>query len=160
MQKLFIVLIILSSLSFNACQNTDKQADNRKSADSMANATASNASATKGEHLCFELRFKEDISELKLTINGDDVTGELNVLPFEKDAAIGTLKAKKTGNVIRGEWNYVIEGSNQSEEVEFKIEGDKALQRLGELEDKNGKLVLKETAKIEYSDPMKKVECK
>jgi hypothetical protein len=158
MQKLFLLVLPLVAFMFSACQGTDKQADASQNKDSLANNKPANGAPS--EQICFELRFKEDLSELKLDIQGDEVTGIFNVLPYEKDASTGTLKAKKTGNIIRGEWTYMIEGSNQSEEVEFKLEGDKAFQRLSELEEKNGKLMLKETSKIEYSDPMIKVECK
>jgi len=158
MKRIIPLMIFWVLLGFLSCQNTDKQVDANKGKDSLANNKPINSTQT--EQLCFELRFKEDLSELKLDIQGEEVRGILNILPYEKDASMGTLKGKKTGNIIRAEWTYVIEGNTQSEEVEFKLEGDKVFQRLGELEEKNGKFLLKETSKIEYSDPMLKIECK
>jgi hypothetical protein len=158
MKKLLFIWISLLCALAPACKEADKQHNNQTSDSIPKNVAPVNSTAE--ERICFEMHFKKDVSELNLTIKGEDVTGELNVLPYEKDGAVGTLKGKKSGNTINAEWSYMIEGSQQAEEVEFKIEGDKAFQRLGELEDKNGKLVLKATNKIEYSDPMTKVACK
>ena len=158
MKRIIPLMMFLVLLVFLSCQNTDKQVDTNNDKDSLANHKPTNSVQT--EQLCFELRFKQDLSELKLNIQGEEVTGILNILPYEKDASKGTLKGKKKENTIRAEWTYVIEGNTQTEEVEFKLEGDKIFQRLGELEEKNGKFLLKETSKIEYSDPMLKVECK
>lgn len=143
---------------FSACQTSGETENKTVETDS----TTKNASTKveSGEKLCFQADFNKDVSELKLHLDGEKVTGELNILPYEKDAAVGTLTGVKKDNIIHAEWVYIIEGNKQSEEVEFKLEGDKAFQRLGEFEDKNGKLVLKPSDKILYSDPMTKVDCK
>ena len=157
MRNIFLITVSIL-MFFSACGTSGEEAHKDTTDSATKNAPLK---VQSGERLCFQLDFKKDISELKLNIEGDKVTGELNILPFEKDAAIGTLVGTKKDNMIYAEWNYIIEGNKQIEEVEFKLEGDKAFQRLGEFEDKNGKLMLKPTTeKILYSDPMLKVDCK
>jgi len=94
-----------------------------------------------------------------LVIKGDEVTGKMDWLPWEKDGARGTLKGKKSGNEIKVDYDYMIEGSNQSEEKVFVLEGDKLLEKTGELEDKNGKLVMKDPTKATVTQTLNKVVC-
>lgn len=82
------------------------------SADTAATATK----PVTEETLCYEFRFKKDITSVKLVMKGDSVTGEMSELLWKKDGATGTIKGKKLGNDLIVDYNYVIEGSSQVEE--------------------------------------------
>lgn len=141
--------------ALGACQskNTDTNSTSA-GADTVATATQ-----PASETLCFEEKVGKDLTTVKLTIEGDSVIGSMEWLPWEKDQARGTLKGKKNGNEIIANYDYMIEGSNQSEEKIFVLEGDKLLVKSGELEDKNGKLVMKDPAKATVGQTLTKVAC-
>ena len=120
-----------------------------------APAPVAAASATS----CYEMRFKKDITAVELTMTGDDVTGFYAWEPYQKDGGRGTLKGKKTGDQITALFNYMIEGSIQSEEVMFKIAGDKLLQAKNELVDKKGVLVIKDKTKLKWDESFSTTDC-
>jgi hypothetical protein len=108
---------------------------------------------------CYEMRFKKDITAVELTMTGDDVTGFYAWEPDQKDGGHGTLKGKKTGDQITAIFNYMIEGSIQSEEVMFKIAGDKLLKANNELVDKKGVLVIKDKTKMKWDESFSTTDC-
>lgn len=154
-----LVLIIFVALS--ACQS--KKADTEMADTTSVMSADTVATATKpstDETLCFELKEGKDITTVKLIMKGDEITGEMNWTPWEKDGAVGTLKGKKVGDEIVADYDYVIEGSNQSEEKIFKIDGDKLLIKEGELiEGKDGKLIMKDPTKAVFKETLVKVKC-
>lgn len=142
-------------LTLSACQSKNQTTDN------TAARTDTIATATKpaAETLCFEEKVGKDITTVRLTIDGDKVTGNMEWLPWEKDQATGTLLGEKKGNEIVADYEYMIEGSNQLEEKIFVLEGDKLLVKSGELDDKNGKLVIKDRTKAIVGQTLVKVAC-
>ena len=114
----------------------------------------------KVDTLCFEYIYnKKDITTVQLVMKGDSVSGEMHWHPFEKDGAHGTLKGTKKGDVITADYAYMIEGSNQIEEVVFKLESDKLSKLEGELVEKGEKLVLKDPSKAKYTEVYPKADC-
>jgi hypothetical protein len=108
---------------------------------------------------CYEMRFKKDVTAVELTIKGDDVTGFYAWEPYEKDGGHGSLKGKKTGDQITAIFNYMIEGSIQSEEVMFKMEGGKLLKSTNELVDKKGVSVIKDKTKMKWGETFSPTDC-
>lgn len=110
---------------------------------------------------CYEYRQGQDVTMINLNLTGDVVTGEMNWIPYEKDGARGTLAGTRSGNEIKGIWSYVIEGSAQTEEVIFNIEGDQLLRKIGELEDPNfdGNLKLKDPESATLSEAFTRITC-
>ncbi len=147
-------------LAMAACQSKKTETKNADSvivsADTVATATAPVAEET----VCYEFRFKKDVTSVKLVMKGDSVMGEMSELIWEKDSATGTLKGKKIGNDLIVDYDYVIEGSNQVEERILRIDGDKLLVMSSELmEDKSGKLKMKDPAKATVAETLVKVKC-
>jgi hypothetical protein len=108
---------------------------------------------------CYEMRIGPDVTAIELTLTGDDATGYYAWEPHEKDGARGMFKGKKVGDQVTAIFEYMIEGSIQSEEVVFKLAGDTLLQANGELDDKNGQLMLKDKSKLTWNDTFAKVDC-
>ena len=110
---------------------------------------------------CFEDRLPDgSVLSFQYTDYYDDIVGILDYSFAEKDGAHGTFKGKKAGNIITATWNYVVEGSNQTEEIMVKIEGDKAYKASGELvEAADGTLKLKDAAKAEWVELFSRVQC-
>ncbi len=111
----------------------------------------------QNQELCFSRNFNGDITEAKLIVSGENVTGTFNWIPFEKDSARGTV----TGTIgENGEMNllydYMIEGAHQTEEKIMKIQNGKLLIRHGELIDPkyDGHLVYKDVGTAIYSETL------
>lgn len=154
-----IVLQLSFMMILGACQSKNTESTTT----STNNANTDTLAAATGpvtETLCFEEKVGKDITTVKLIIKGNSVSGNMEWLPWEKDRATGTLKGQKNGNEIIADYDYMIEGVNQSEEKIFILEGDKLSVKSGELEEKNGKLVMKNPAKAVIGQVLTKVACK
>lgn len=143
-----------------ACKSKSEtaQTDSSQVAVSDTLATASNIPDT-GNSYCYLEALNKDTTIVTFALNGDVVEGEMKWLPYEKDGAIGTIKGKKVGDVITVDFDYVIEGSQQVEEKIFVMKGDELLEKSGELEDKNGKLVMKNPEKATVAATLKRINC-
>ena len=151
MKKTLFALALLATFLMS-CENTTTE----KNPEAVASMPAQPTIDT----LCFEFKFKNDITSCQLIIDGDKVSGCFDWSPFEKDGGHGILKnGVKKGDMITVDWQMMIEGSVQTEELLFKLEDDKLSQLEGELIEKGDKIVIKspETAKVR--DVLMKVDC-
>lgn len=90
--------------------------------------------------------------------NGEKVNGTHVWQPKKEHGARGHLDGIVNGDVIQVLWSYEIEGSEQSEEMVLKLDGDKLLIGEGELVDGgNGRMNLKEPNKVTFTTVLKKV---
>lgn len=154
MKKIYILL----ALAVFSCKSSDdtKTIDSTiASADSVATATST---ADSGAY-CFMEAIGKDTTIVTFSVLDGKVEGEMRWLPYEKDGAVGTIKGTISGETITVDYDYVIEGSQQVEEKIFVLQGDKLLEKSGELEDKNGKLVMKDPAKATIGATLTKVNC-
>ena len=111
---------------------------------------------------CFIKKFNQDVTDVKLVLAGDAITGVMNWVPFQKDSARGTLKGTKNQS---GEfdlmYDYMIEGNQQTETKRMKIENGKLLIKTGELLDtnNNGNLKYKDVNQAQYSEILEPIIC-
>ena len=112
---------------------------------------------------CFTKHFNQDVTDIKLTITSNAVTGIMNWIPYQKDSARGTLKGNKNA---AGEmdlmYDYMIEGNQQTETKVMKIEEGNLLVKTGQLLDpkNDGNLVYKDVTQAKYTEILEKVDCK
>lgn len=117
--------------------------DNRSSSTSSPpTETAAAASATQARQVCYRQVLGRDTTMVRLLISGATVTGELAVLPAEKDQARGPLRGTLTGQQIVADWQRAGEGQTQVHEVQFTLAGDSLRWREGARTEKGGKWVL------------------
>jgi hypothetical protein len=158
MKKMMIALA--TSLVFFACENAKpKETATTATPETTKPVESVVPLIIKADIICFVQKFKKDISEIQLVITGNDVAGDYHWHPYQKDGGHGTLKGIKKDSIITADWSYTIEGSNQIEEVVFKMEGDKLLKAEGALEDKSGRLVIKDKSKMKFSEVFNKANC-
>ncbi|GAB3259464.1 hypothetical protein GCM10027347_23110 [Larkinella harenae] len=146
-------LLLLASLLFvlTSCGDRSRGSETAdQSADSTASATTN--------PVCYQQISGNDTTRLRLVIEGSVVTGELTVLPFEKDRASGPINGIITNNQIRADWQRSGEGVVQPYEITFTLTGDAVIWREGERVDKQGRWVLKDPESgFEYK--LLKTEC-
>ncbi|MBT32823.1 MAG: hypothetical protein CMO01_24455 [Thalassobius sp.] len=89
--------------------------------------------ALQGE-LCFKNVFPyqdnsamEDVQELNLVIEGNQVSGDYNWLPAEKDKRTGSLSGTIEDNVINAEYQFMQEGNEETASITINIEEGKAV---------------------------------
>ena len=157
MKKLTPYLLLIAA-AFAACQNKPGTP-----ATPETTVPETTAERSPGKPLtkttCYENRFGKDVTAIELTVVGDQVDGFYAWEPHEKDGARGMFKGKKTGDEITADFIYMIEGSIQSEEIIFKIAGDKLLKGEGELQEKGEKLVIKDKTKLSWKETFNIVDC-
>jgi hypothetical protein len=111
--------------------------------------------ASENIDFCFFKNQNRDITKITLRIDDKKVTGTMDWVPYEKDSGRGTL----SGTLLPdGQmdlmFDYMIEGSHQTETKIMKIENNKLFIKHGELEDKkyNGNLTYKDPEKAVYNE--------
>lgn len=149
MNKSLITIVLFASF-IAACQQTEKSIPAPVAAPAPAPPATPKA---KFPVNCFEQHMPDgSVLSFQYTEYYDQIVGILDYTFAEKDGAHGTLKGTKEGDIITALWSYTVEGSEQQEEVVFKITGDKAAKGNGELtETKSGVLKLKDPAKVDWT---------
>jgi hypothetical protein len=162
MKNIFLAAT-MTALVFSACNNAPKAPEVAKTPEAPAAPAATPApapaAAPVAEGTCYMYSLGKDVTCVQLTMDGDKVTGYMDWTPDQKDGGRGFLVGTKTGNMIVADWTYMIEGSKNTEQIAFKIDGDKLIRAQGELTEKGKKLVIKDMAKAKYIDKYAKVEC-
>ncbi len=106
-------------------------------------ATASESVvAAQTVNVCYRQVTGRDTVLVSIVIDSSAVTGELSVLPAEKDRAAGPFKGTLTSDRVVANWQRSGEGVTQVHEVNFTMVGDSLLWREGERTEKQGKWVL------------------
>jgi hypothetical protein len=102
-----------------------------------------------------------DSIRLHLTNQNNAVTGELEYQLAEKDANTGMLRGQMKGDTLFAEYTFQSEGMESVREVVFLKKGDGWVEGYGEVEEKNGKMVFKSNARLQFDDKtvLTKVAC-
>ncbi|MBD2699707.1 hypothetical protein IC229_03595 [Spirosoma sp. BT702] len=151
--RLFLSSIIALAL-LNSCGERNAKSVSAPT-DSLVNSVS-----PPPDTLCFRQIVGRDSTTLRLYVNGTNVTGDLNVLPFEKDRARGAIRGKLlTSNRIEADWQRSGEGVTQPYEVIFTLKGDGITWREGERIEKQGKWVLKNPEQS-YEYVLMKIDCR
>ncbi|MBL7813484.1 MAG: hypothetical protein JNL70_00665 [Saprospiraceae bacterium] len=153
MKKSFFSLLMFSA-TLIGCQNNTAESSKPNG------ALPASPAAVVADTLCFEFKYKQDVTSCQLIIEGDKVKGYFDWSPFEKDGGHGVLEnGVKKGEMITVDWKMMIEGSIQTEELLLKLEGDKLSKMEGELVEKGDKVVIKSPETAKAQDVLMKVDC-
>jgi hypothetical protein len=125
----------------------------------LALSLAFHSLSAETQVLFFAKETKADSTRIALSIeDGEKVSGTKAWQPKNEHGARGYLDGIVNGDVIQVLWSYEIEGSEQSEEMVLKLDGDKLLIGEGELvEGGNGRMNLKEPNSVAFTTSLKKV---
>lgn len=146
--KYAVVALFLAVLGCNSAQHSEEK-----------------AVVLSANETCFlytEGTENQDSTFVSLQLKGDSVVGFMHWQPWQKDGAYGIISAVKSGDVIRGFYDYMIEGAEQQEEVMFKISNGKLYKATAELEEVLGDKValkIKKSAAVVYDYEFSEIDC-
>ncbi len=118
--------------------------------------------ATDNEtHQCYADTFKDKVF-LNLTIKDNNVTGSLDYQIAGKDQNKGSLQGEMRGDTLIADYNFMSEGTQSTRQVIFLKRGNTLMEGYGDVEEKNGKMIFKNTAQVNFGNGivLQKVECK
>lgn len=156
-----ILFLFIAFISLFACKNSPTEQESNSSTQAITEPEETMLTNT----YCFLLSYGvdanyQDTTTVKLTIIGDEVTGSYDWIPAQKDSARGTLTGTIKNGIITAVYDYMIEGSQQKEEVIFKMEVNQLLVKKGELEEVGDMLKLKNPETAKFSEVIPRIICK
>ncbi len=157
-------ILLTSLMLISACEKPPETAAAPASTPPQAEVAPepTKPAALKGDY-CFKVEANRDITEVNLNIAGSQVTGTMSWTPDQKDGARGSLAGTvNAASELDLMYDYMIEGSQQTETKVMKIENDQLMIKRGELIDpkEDGHLQYKDVASATYKESLPKVECK
>jgi hypothetical protein len=91
----------------------------------------------------------------------DSVSGALNYDIYEKDKNSGTILGTMKDNLLVADYTFLSEGKISVRQVVFKKSGSTLVGGVGEMEEKDGRMVFKDMGKLDFSTPviLAEVDC-
>lgn len=157
-------LVILSAaiMSMVACTSTpDKTMSEQTETEVRTDTAGETVGEASGQTLCFqklEGTENQDTTSLRLVIDGDKVSGDFGHYPKEKDRRVGVISAVKNGELIKGQWVYMQEGVNDTLPVEFKLNGDRLVQKNYTIDPKTGREIFSEASVFNVN--FQRIDCR
>lgn len=111
---------------------------------------------------CYRMVIERDTAEMKLAVNGVQVSGDLFYNPFEKDGSFGKFKGVFKDSIISAWFTFESEGMISHREVIFKVAGEKIIEGYGDIEVSNDSAWFKYPQSLKFEDdhPFEKIDCK
>ena len=146
MHKLYLILVAI--ISSAACNTNEKN-----QAETVSDSTSDlNNMKIQIPHMeCYANMNGRDTVVLKLEKFPNVVTGILKYQLYEKDANHGELDGKLYGDTLIADYKFESEGKESIRQVAFLIQGDIVREGYGDMEEKHGKMVFKNTDRINFS---------
>lgn len=110
---------------------------------------------------CYSSIMGQDTMVLHLETTGQEVTGNLSYNFYEKDDNRGTLRGEMHGDTLLADYTFQSEGTKSVRQVAFLKKGEGFVEGYGDSEERNGKMVFKNTSALDFSSgtAFKKVPC-
>jgi len=159
-------LILLSGIVLlaSACNNTktDSKVSDSTSVTSVDTTLTPSVPAQAKVTDCYIYTKNRDTIKLKLNTENEELTGDLSYNLFEKDSNKGTIAGEIKGDTIIAEYTFNSEGMQSIREIVFLKKGGKLYEGFGDIEEKSGKTVFKNRAKLKFEDAivLSLTECK
>ena len=148
-----IPFIIIAAFTMIACNNNPKENNN---------TVRSGQKATNTETNCYAYTVNRDTVFIQIQLDGNNVTGDLLYNLQEKDKNKGKLTGLMKGDTLFAEYTFLSEGIESVREVAFIKNGNDYKEGYGDMEEKNGKMVFKNSAGLNFDGIiiLKPVKCK
>lgn len=151
----YIFPIFILALSFAACQSENASED-------KTDKVAVDTNVVKiGETSCYAYIKNRDTAKLTFMSTNGITTGELSYNLYEKDKNKGIVEGEMRGDTLFVDYTFNSEGKESVRQVAFLKKGNQLIEGFGDVEEKNGKMIFKNTSKLTFGDAMvfEKVDC-
>jgi len=108
--------------------------------------SAKEITMTDNQRYCFISSENRDTTRLAFTITNNQVIGEMNWIPFEKDSKKGSIKGTINNNVVNALWTYMQEGVQDTVNIAFKVSPEHLDQKPFIYNEKNQRLQTDQSA--------------
>ena len=153
--KNLIFPILLAVTTFTACQSNN-------SSENETNKVATDTAMVKiGETSCYSFIKNRDTAKLTFMSTNGITTGELSYKLYEKDSNKGIIEGEMRGDTLLAEYTFNAEGKESVRQVAFLKKGNQLIEGFGEVEEKDGKMMFKNTSTLTFGNSIvfEKVDC-
>ncbi len=105
---------------------------------------------------CYFRSSGQDTTAIRMTISGNEVTGELKYLPWQKDPRVGNIAGHLKDDVVTVDWNCTQEGMEFTVPVCIKLKNGKAMMQQNDINEQGEEFV---PEKRNYSIEYAKMDC-
>lgn len=123
--KLYLGVFSLA-LAFASCQgNSEKTQRDDHSRGSDSTTTAASHPLDNG-HYCYILTEgleNQDTTRVHFILADNEITGEMDWIPYEKDQRKGALQGSIDGEDVKVQWTYMQEGMQDTLHLQFRLTG-------------------------------------
>ncbi len=110
---------------------------------------------------CYASVMGQDTMRLQVQGMGEEITGNLSYNFYEKDDNEGTLRGQMRGDTLLADYTFQSEGTESVRQVVFLQKEGSFVEGYGDMEDRGGKMVFKNTAALDFASGtvFQKVPC-
>jgi hypothetical protein len=158
-----IYIAFIAILASCTSENTNKRLNDSAAEQIAIDTTFTATRPKKSSSDCYVYIKNRDTASLKLNLEGEELTGELNYNLFEKDSNKGKIAGEMKGDTIIAEYTFDSEGIRSVREVIFvKKDDGNIYEATGEVIEKGGKMVFKDQSALKFDPTMvfTKTNCK
>lgn len=156
----FLLITSILIIAATSCNNNSKTATEVITSDDTAKpTTVTNKLPTT---TCYAYIKLKDTVYLKLEKLLGVVTGNLSYKFYEKDSNKGELDGKLNGDTLIADYKFMSEGILSTRQVIFLIKDSTATEGYAAMEEKNGKMVFKNSYAVDFTKGivLRKTTCK
>lgn len=153
--KKYIFPVFAIALLFTACQSND-------SAKNEVNHNAVDTNVVSiSKTSCYVYIKKRDTAKLTFMSTNGITTGQLSYKLYEKDRNNGIIEGEMRGDTLLVDYTFNSEGKSSVRQVAFLKKGNQLIEGYGDVEEKNGKTVFKNTSTLTFGNSIvfEKVDC-
>ncbi len=132
-----------------SCGQSAKQEPSE--ADSLGQAAPETVSAESDYAGSYSYEQTGDTVALHLTMQGSKAVGHLTYAWKEKDHNSGSFEGEVKDGVLLADYTFNSEGQTSVREVAFKLDGKSATEGYTDVEEKDGKVVFKDSSALDFS---------
>ncbi|MES2329621.1 MAG: hypothetical protein V4539_08465 [Bacteroidota bacterium] len=113
--------------------------------------TTTVSAVPSGNTHCYLYNDSSNIISLRATFQNDSISGALTYDIDQKDKNSGTIVGVVQGDLLVADYTFVSEGKSSVRQVVFKKTGSTLTGGVGEMVEKNGKMVFKDMGKLDFA---------
>lgn len=155
MKPLHLTLVFFLLIAMS-CTNENKKVQDNDTTEIIAEDTTFSSTNPKiNTTNCYEYIKNRDTATLKIIMEGEELTGNLDYKLFEKDHNTGTIAGEMKGDTIIAEYYFKSEGVSSIREIVLvKKDDGKIYEGTGEMMEKGSKMVFKDRSSLMFNQSL------